>query len=67
MAVLTQTDRPKSVPNCFIIEVFGSILCCQVGCLIFSEGVGAFIIGFLSFFSYIQSDSSDVKQAILLN
>ena len=29
MIVVTQTNRPKSLRNRCVIEVFGSVLCCQ--------------------------------------
>ena len=53
VAVVTETDRPKSVRNCYVIERF----CCVVLSLCpfdISVGVGAFVIGLSqisSFFS----------------
>ena len=53
VAIVTQTDRPKSVRNRCVIEVF--VAFCVVT---FSVGVGAFVIGmsqissFFSFFSH---------------
>ena len=43
MAVVTPTDRPKSVRNRCVIKIFVAFLCCQlvVG---FSVGIGAFVI-----------------------
>ena len=32
VGVVTPTDRPKSVPNRFVIEVFGGVLCCHFAC-----------------------------------
>ena len=31
MAVVTLTDRPKSVRNCCVIEVFGGIVVLSIG------------------------------------
>ena len=56
MAIVTQTDRPNSVRNRCVIEVFGGVFvlsCCFLG---FSVGVGAFVIGLSHirrYFSYI--------------
>ena len=52
MAIVTQTDRPKSVRNRCVIEVFGSVF--RVATLLFvffSVGLGAFVIGVSQFFS----------------
>ena len=53
MAIVTQTDRPKSVRNCCVIEVFGGVFVLSRCFLDFSVGVGAFVIGpsQISFFS----------------
>ena len=45
MAVVTQTDRPKSVRNRCVIEVFGGVFVLSHCFLDFSVGVGAFFIG----------------------
>ena len=39
MAVVTSTDRPKSVRNRSVIEVFVAFLCCRVAFLDISVGV----------------------------
>ena len=51
MAVVTPTDRPKSVRNCCVIVVFGGVLCCQL-VVEFPVGMDAFVIGLsqISFF-----------------
>ena len=43
VAVVTQTDRPKSVRNRCSIELFCDVVC--VALLTFFVGVGAFVIG----------------------
>ena len=54
VTIVTQTDRPKSVRNRCVIEVFGGVFVlsrCFLNC---SIGVGAFVIGLSqisSFFS----------------
>ena len=55
VAIVTPTDRPKSVRNRCVIEVFGGVFvlsCCFLG---FSVGEGDFVIGLsqiCSFFSW---------------
>ena len=54
MAVATPTDRPKSVINRCVIEVFGGFFVLSRFFLDFSVDVGAFVIGLSlisSFFS----------------
>ena len=56
MAVVTLTDRPKSVHNRCVIEVLVVFLFCQYLVVEFSFGIGAFVIGLsqiLSFTLYI--------------
>ena len=44
--IVSQTDSPKSVRNCCVIEIsVVFFLCCHVALLCFSVGVGAFMIG----------------------
>ena len=45
MAVVTPNDRPKSVRNRSLIEVFVAVLSRHVAFRIFSVSVGAFCIG----------------------
>ena len=42
MAIVTLTDRPKSVYNRCVIEVFGGVFMLSRWVLDFSVGVGAF-------------------------
>ena len=54
MAIVTPTDRPKSVRNRSVIEVFGGVFVLSCCFLDFPVGVGAFVIGLSqisSFFS----------------
>ena len=54
MTVVTPTDRPKSVRNHCVIEVFGGVFVLSRCFLDFSVGVGVFVIGLSqisSFFS----------------
>ena len=44
VAVVTSTDRPKSVRNRYIIEIFGGVFCCHFTFFEFSVGVKAFVI-----------------------
>ena len=44
MAFVTPTDRPKSVHNRCVIEVFGGVFVLSRSFLDFSVGVGAFVI-----------------------
>ena len=54
MAVVTPTDRPKSVRNRCVIEVLVAFLCCQM-VVEFSVGIVAFGIGLsqISVFFYL--------------
>ena len=46
MAVVVPTDCPGSVRNRCVIEVLVAFLCCRVAFwIIFSVGVGAFVVG----------------------
>ena len=52
---VTQPDRPKSVHNRYVIEVFGGVFVLSRCFLDFSVGVGAFVIGLsqiVFFFSF---------------
>ena len=56
MAVITPTDRPTSVRNRCVIEVFGGVFVLSRRFWEFSMGVGATVIGLsqiVSFFSYL--------------
>ena len=52
MAIVTPTDRPKSVHNRYVIEVFGGVFVLLRCFLDFSVGVGAFVIGLSQIFSF---------------
>ena len=57
VTAVTPTDRPKSVRNRCVIEVFGGVFMLLPGFLDFSVGVGTFVIGLSqisTFFSYCQ-------------
>ena len=45
VAIVTLTDRPKSVCNRCVIEVFGGVFMLSRCVFDFSVGVGAFVIG----------------------
>ena len=45
MAIVTPTDRPKSVRNRCVIEVLLAFVCCNVAVWVFLWMQGAFIIG----------------------
>ena len=45
MAVVTPTDRPKSVRNCCLIELFVALFVLSLCPFDISVGVGAFVIG----------------------
>ena len=45
MDAVTPTDRPKSIRNRCVIEVFGGVFVLSRCFLDFSVGVGAFVIG----------------------
>ena len=69
MTIVTQTDRPKSVRNRCIIEVFGGVFVLSRSFLDFSLDVGAFVIGLSqisSFFSSIHGFLHYYKRSILL-
>ena len=44
VAIVTKTDRPKSVRNSCVIEVFGGVFVLSCRVLDLCEGVGAFVI-----------------------
>ena len=52
VTVVTLTDRPKSVRNHCVIEVFGGVLVLSRCFLDFSVGVGAFVIGLSQIYSF---------------
>ena len=54
MAIVTPTDRPKSVHNRGVIEVFGGVLCYHVAFLDFSVSLGTFFSSFFSLFEFAE-------------
>ena len=70
VAFVTPTDRPKSVRNRCVIEVFGGVFVLLRCFLDFSVGVGAFVIGLSqisSFFSYVKDKIIKVSFCPLWN
>ena len=65
VTAVTQTDRPKSVRNRCVIEVFGGVCVCCPLVFEFSVGIGGFVIGLgqISFFFSLLSSYS-VKRNI---
>ena len=63
MAVVTLTDRPKSVRNCCLIELFCGVVCVVTLLFDISVGVGAFVIGLgqISSFLSLESECSFTK------
>ena len=60
MAIVTQTDRPKSVRNRCVIEVFAGVFVFPRCFLDVSVGVGAFVIGLSqisSFFTFTKHNN----------
>ena len=50
MAIITQTDRSKSVPNRCVIEVFAGVFVLSRYFLDFAVGVRTFVIGLSQIF-----------------
>ena len=57
VAVVTQTDRPKSVRNSCLIELFCGVVCIVLCPFDISVGVGAFVIGLGQISSFLSSSS----------
>ena len=55
MAVVTQTDRPKSVRNHCVIDVFAGVFVLSPDFFLFSEGIGAFVMGLSQISSFYSS------------
>ena len=62
MAVGTQTDRPKSVRNRCIIELFVALFVLSLCHFDVSAGVGAFVIGLSQISSFFSLTGSGQKQ-----
>ena len=68
LTAVTPTDRPKSVRNCCVIEVFGGVFVCCYDALDFSVGIRAFVLGLSqisSFFSSTKQYASSYPSNIL--
>ena len=57
VAVVTPTDRPKSVRNCCLIELFVALFVLSLCPFDISVGVGAFVIGLGQISSFLSSPS----------
>ena len=55
VAVVTPTDRPKSVRNRCLIELFCGVVCVVTAPFDISVGVGAFVIGLSQISSFLSS------------
>ena len=67
VGIVTQTDRPKSVRNHFVIEVFGGgfvLSCCFLD---FSVGVRAFVIGLGQISSFFTTRNVSNLQLSFIN
>ena len=53
VAVVTPTDRPKSVRNRCLIELFCGVVCVVTALFDISVGVGAFVIGLSQISSFL--------------
>ena len=53
VVIVTPTDRPKSVRNRCVIDVFGGVFVFSCCFLDFSVGVGAFVIGLSQISSFL--------------
>ena len=62
LAIVTPTDRPKSVHSCCVIKVFGKVFVLSRCFLDFSVGVGAFDIGLSPISSFFTFDLSGMAQ-----
>ena len=60
VAIVTPTDRPKSVWNRCVIEVFGCFFMLSRCFLDFSVGVGAFVIGLSQISSFFSFEWCDI-------
>ena len=56
VAVVTPTDRPKSVRNHCVIELFGALFVLSLCPFDISAGVGDFVIGLSQISSFFSND-----------
>ena len=66
VAIVTPTDRRKSVRNRCVIEVFGGVIVLSRCFLDFSVGVGAFVIGLSHISSFFFQSSRKQSRIILV-
>ena len=64
MAIVTPTDRPKTVRNHCVIEVFGGVFVLSRCVLDFSVGAGAFDIGLSQISSFFSCPPPNVEKKI---
>ena len=55
VAVATPTDRPKSIRNCCLIELFVALSVLSLCPFDISVGIGAFVIGLSQISSFLSS------------
>ena len=70
VAIVTQTDHPKSIRNRCVIKIFGGVFVLPRFFLNFSFGVRAFVIGLSqisSFFSYLNNEVDVMKFSVVNN
>ena len=68
VAVVTPTDRPKSVRNCCLIEPFCGVVGVSLCPFDISVGVGAFVIGLGQISSFLSlSNTSDAEKSVRLS
>ena len=65
MAIVTPTDRPTSVRNRCVIEVFGGVFVLSRCLLDFSVGVGAFVIGLSQIAFFFSQNNTLIRQNTL--
>ena len=61
VAIVTPTDRPKSVRNRYVIEVFGGVFVLSLFFWDFSTGEGAFVIGLSQISFFLSQHKSTCK------
>ena len=61
MALVTPTDRPKSVRNRCLIELFCGVVCVVTCPFDISVGVGAFVIGLGQISSFLSVGISQIS------
>ena len=67
VALVTPTDRPKSVRNRCLIELFCGVVCVVTCPFDISVGVGAFVIGLGQISSFLSLERRECLKMFLLN